>query len=663
MEAAINSCSDDDPETIHSSGLASRTPTKERRSLSDVPPMLSPSPKFQERVHVTKDDIAALPSPITPRRPPHSGRGLSLQVPVRDVSPHSAGLVNRIPLSPKLDPSNTYGSPGSVLPRRSRGLDFSRACTSLHHSTLAEQSSPDLSPTVTGKPMTIPNRRCAPNTSGGVDLSISSTQSLWSTAANPDKARVSSSIGSIDMLESDSSASSSDGDELMDPDDTDPIITTPQVYKLSNPSLDTPHQNTNIGSGLNWGGIHSPAVSSLMSFQRARLRRKGKKVSSSPSLSGSSSMPSPIAASPPLSRGTEGFNGYFARDQPSMTDSRRRSSLSMGAKELRISSSGESDDGTADQTPRPGKTRDMVPPATPGMDEKRGVIRRAVTRRGNLLPKTKNFARIQAALMEEGAPVDTEVKREAEVVRQVRESDGDVGMAAPSSLPPTADSSPSLLPTVPGIDDPPDDEIFDREEAVSLSERSLSECFSAHVQKNSGGRRFWERFESGSRTPPPPLFTRAGSSVVSDDMTMESPLTLSHSLSNENPATLGSQVSGSTTQPLQPSVAEMSRKINNKRRHDDDFDISSLKRRAVSPGVSVQNSPILAQSPAQKDGGWWGLPKGGRDGVSAPTNGQTSSERANSAGSVSSVANGAAKRVGLQGMNDTHDGLMNMSIE
>ncbi len=38
-------------------------------------------------------------------------------------------------------------------------------------------------------------------------------------------------------------------------------------------------------------------------------------------------------------------------------------------------------------------------------------------------PKTKNFARIRAALLEEGSPVDTEVKREAEVVRQVRESE------------------------------------------------------------------------------------------------------------------------------------------------------------------------------------------------------------------------------------------------
>ena len=76
---------------------------------------------------------------------------------------------------------------------------------------------------------------------------------------------------------------------------------------------------------------------------------------------------------------------------------------------------------------------------------------------------------------------------------------------------------------------------------------------------------------------------------------------------------------------------------------DDDFDPNYFKRRAVSPGLSVQNSPVLPQSP-----GWWGTPK--------------REERISSNGSAGS-GTGTGKRIGMQGMNDTNDGLMNMSIE
>ena len=52
---------------------------------------------------------------------------------------HLKHTLTPTPLSPKLDHSQIYASPTNILPRRSRGLDFSRAATSLHHSTLAEQ--------------------------------------------------------------------------------------------------------------------------------------------------------------------------------------------------------------------------------------------------------------------------------------------------------------------------------------------------------------------------------------------------------------------------------------------------------------------------------------------------------------------------------------------
>jgi hypothetical protein len=51
--------------------------------------------------------------------------------------------------------------------------------------------------------------------------------------ANADKTGVSSSVGSVNMLDSDSGSSSSDDGDLMDQGDgEDTIITTPQVYKL-----------------------------------------------------------------------------------------------------------------------------------------------------------------------------------------------------------------------------------------------------------------------------------------------------------------------------------------------------------------------------------------------------------------------------------------------
>lgn len=94
---------------------------------------------------------------------------------------------------------------------------------------------------------------------------------------------------------------------------------------------------------------------------------------------------------------------------------------------------------------------------------------------------------------------------------------------------------------------------------------------------------------------------------------------------------------------------------------DDDFDPNYFKRRAVSPGLSLQNSPILPQSPLQRDSGWWGTPKSNREVPSV----QIAGERISSNGSAGSVNGtpGPTKRVGLQGLTDTHDGLMNMSIE
>ncbi|KAI9795248.1 MAG: hypothetical protein M1833_007270, partial [Piccolia ochrophora] len=119
----------------------------------------------------------------------------------------------------------------------------------------------------------------------------------------------------------------------------------------------------------------------------------------------------------------------------------------------------------------------------------------------------------------------------------------------------------------------------------------------------------------------------------------------------------------STPQPANhPSAAEITRRINNKRRRDEDFDGASFKRRAVSPGMSVQSSPILAQSPTQKDSGWWGVSKGSAS-ASSNGNNQSQGERVNSGASSSSTSVNGTKRIGIQGMSDTSDNLLKMSIE
>jgi hypothetical protein len=211
---------------------------------------------------------------------------------------------------------------------------------------------------------------------------INNSSSLWSTMANADRMVVSSSLGSVNMLlGSDSSGSNSDDDDLMDADDIDDsILTTPQINKMSGPFGTIPQNSPGNG----WVG-QSPAVSSLMDFQRARLRHKSRKSSSSGS---GNSMVSPSSKSPPTMRSVESMNnGYFNREMPSEGLHSRRESISWAANQLHISGS-ESDDGTLKSTLE--STDGM--PITPGRDGQRGVIRRAVTRRGNMLVRNPKLS-------------------------------------------------------------------------------------------------------------------------------------------------------------------------------------------------------------------------------------------------------------------------------
>ena len=247
--------------------------------------------------------------------------------------------------------------------------------------------------------------------------------------------------------------------------------------------------------------------------------------------------------------------------------------------------------------------------------------------------------------------MDTEVRREAEVIRQVRDSDADRDTISQPSQLNTSASSPSLGPLNAGPTEcnavlPEDTSLEGSEES---STRRSSSAFSTQAIKNSGGVHFWNNFDERMRTPPPIMVPRSNSSGVSDDATMETPQSSLWSVTPQHAA-----VKPDDTPPLfQPNA--ITRK-GNKRMRDDDLDPNYFKRRAVSPGLSVQNSPVLPQSP-----GWWGAPsRPNRDTVSSSFGG----ERTTSNGSTTSASGGCGpKRVGLQGMNDTNDGLMNMSIE
>ncbi len=347
-------------------------PVLRPRSSHEIRSPVSHSSLFLEPSKRSKDDIHLPPSPVTSKRPNVSHRGLSLQMPPRDVSSTStANLTRPVPLSPKLDPSITYAAPASVLPRRSRGLDFSRSCTNLHHSTLAEQSSPDSSPIIGSRGgMMIPrktllspsNIASSPGSPGSVP------NSLWSTMAGTEKSVKSSSVGSANMMDYESGSSSSDGDDLMGHgEDEDTSTIGPQSQHTGNERTD-----------------QFESAAKVMNFQRALFDRKERSKKSSRAIGYSQQNPRPH--SPPLARSIEiSLGGPFSpRIFGKHGMSSRRESLSLGPKDLNLSDREESDDGanfSANSNEHSGSSKN----AKSNVDERKNVIRRAVTRRGDML--------------------------------------------------------------------------------------------------------------------------------------------------------------------------------------------------------------------------------------------------------------------------------------
>ncbi|KAM3415456.1 hypothetical protein BST61_g8977 [Cercospora zeina] len=592
-------------------------------------------------------DVSAPTLPSTPRRPDLLSR-LTLQL------PPSAPAVS-LPLTP-------------AIPRHSRGMDFSRASTTLHHSTLAE-SDADSSPIISHKGMPIPARRLSSSAMAVDSLNIGSGSAMpWSSLAmGHEKSTVSSSVGSTNIMASESETSSSDDDASMGGDDIeDPVFSTPQVHKLQNACAPTPFQQStqapSTPTASTWGtGSHfSPAQASLLkTIRRTRLHKNSKgrsrKSSSSASGSGYSSVASPRTTSPPPMRSIEtAGGGYFVMATAARS---RRESLALGTDSLHLSSGNDSGDethATATSTP--------------------GVVRRPVVRRGNLLPKTKGFARIRAALIEEAAPVDAESKREAETIRQVRERDNSVtDFESQHERPPssTAASSPNLLPAVPESAQEDFGRDLDGDAGIGRG-LGLGANFSDHATRNSGGLEYWHRFDSSARTPPPATFGRQSSSAVSDT-NMDSPFGDFTTWRRPRARSSASDASEAIMSIGAGAVLsdDMHLQKFKKRPREDDFDIGTIKRRAVSPGMSTaQNSPVLTNSPSSRDtqGGTWGQPPERLH--KAPSNVsdiglQAPPTRAGSGGSISSGANmvSQGKKLGLQPMADTRDELMKMSIE
>ena len=184
------------------------------------------------------------------------------------------------------------------------------------------------------------------------------------------------------------------------------------------------------------------------------------------------------------------------------------------------------------------------------------------------------------------------------------------------------------------------------ESSASATQAVSAGSFSQQAERHSGGLKFWNDFDDRYRTPPP----QRGASGTSDDLRLDTPPHhIAHSIETSIPPERRRSRSSTPMAPSNaPTAAETARKVNNKRRRDDDLDPTYLKRRAVSPGMSVASSPVLPQSPVLNSDRSWGHPP-------PKANGRAPADRSNSGSS--------SKRVGLQGMTETNDSLMNMSIE
>jgi len=330
----------------------SRTPTK-NRSLSDSAPQLSPSPMFKEPRR-TVDDHAIMPaltkSPSTASTT--CADALFQYMPRRHLGAGASGIVGRV----DLDPRDAFENPSTMLPRHSRGLDFSRACTNLHHSTLADHSSPDSSPTITQKGIMIPSRRPSMHLTMQ-DLPRMSIGGPWATNSGFERPFMPRSLASTNAFTSDASSnnSSDDEDNLMRQDEPEDVtMSTPRSHRGDNNSGLTPYIGPRTSIPEGWMQSNSP-INPFMLARNERFQSNASDV-------GPFRLDEGVGRSTFLRR--ESSSGVFVNDGIMAGASSRRESLSQGTTGLHISTSNESGD-------------------------ENGVVRRAVTRRSNLLVSTR----------------------------------------------------------------------------------------------------------------------------------------------------------------------------------------------------------------------------------------------------------------------------------
>jgi len=344
---------------------ARTTPNKTIRSLSDSAPALAPSPRFFEQGQTTQDDHAIDLNPArTPSRIGAAWGGLVLQLPPRDsnvFNPPSRTIAQ----SPRSEARDPYGTPATVLPRHSRGMDFSRAATHLHHSTVAERTSPESSPTITHK--SLASRRTSSH-SMALDSPRQNTGWSWNgnSNSNSDKGFFPRSVGSTVALTSDTSSSSSGDDmDVMEQDEPeDAMMTTPQVRKILDTTSITPYAGMDKPRALDWLPQQSPNPQAFTSLRRRKhahsVGRRSRLTTPDPQ---------------PQNGRRESFamsqvpRDHIMRSPHMARRESRRESLSMGTHHLRLTSSNEGDE----------ENGMFGPMTTPG------VVRRPVVRRSNLL--------------------------------------------------------------------------------------------------------------------------------------------------------------------------------------------------------------------------------------------------------------------------------------
>ncbi|KAF3197658.1 hypothetical protein TWF679_002848 [Orbilia oligospora] len=429
-------------------------------------------------------------APFTPTRP-SLPRGLSLQLPSQTQ-----------PLPPYLDPALGFSTV-----RRPR-LDFTRSCTSLHHSFVAD--SPDSSPLTPSMP--IPRR--------GLDSPIAMYTGGGGGGGGGGAGGMLSSMLADSRVQSDSSSdSSSSSDDEME--------------------LSSAHSQFGPSLPSSSGGMNDIFNSSALLNRRhmTRLRGTGRSRQSSSSASASStSLASPSPTTPPNGEIKKSASGGYFGSQLSDMLAQRRQSISQAMKKIGfLSGSGASEETKVEGAA--GKQTDAV--------------RRPVVRRGNLLPKPKHFQRVKAALIEESAPVDAEMRIEAAIQRQLREDDDE--------------EDTRTVPQTPVLNAQVEDDnalVFEDTE-----DEAGGPSFKSAAQRNSG---YWGTLESSS--PSGFMGFRMnpdGDIIMGTDSMVNSPISRS------------------------PEVRKLKR-----RRDDDEIQFeppSIIKRRAVSPGFS--QSPTVLSSP------------------------------------------------------------------